>query len=641
MTATATSPEPAPAPARPPRTGRRRSWWRWLRWVLLALVAVLVAAVVGLTTASATGSLGPHTARYDVTTDRTVTIDLGPLGALKIDSPLPATLGVSVTVQEIPASVTVVDAAATLQALSGDLQTYVQFFASPQATVHDVAWALAADAGRRTGVTLGVLLALWFGGRWLLGAARRAELAGRAAAHRQQIVGAVAAVVVAAVAFTSSTSDHVPTDDQARPSSVFDGTALEGARVTGRLGGVIDTYGSMVVAAVRQNDEFYSDADDALVAAWDDREDQMAADAEAAAQAEADAVDESADGADGDQAGEDRPDGTADDGGGLAPEPGTTTDEGSGDETATDAPSDEPSPAGTDDDEDSEPVVLLLFSDMHCNVGMARLVTSLADLSGADVILDAGDTSMNGTSVEQYCVTTFAQAAPNGVPLVTSPGNHDSSDTSDKYAKAGSTVLSGEVQTVAGIRILGDHDPNETRVGGGTSSTAGEDAETMGERLSQVACDDPDGVDILLIHTPRVGTVPLDDGCVPAQLSGHLHRRIDPVQVGEGIRYVNASSAGASPGAPTLGPLQGTAELTVLRFDPVERRMLDYQLVQVFPDGTAQVDDRVAWPDVEPEDVPEDAAGDDEVPSDPTEEGEQGTADPAALPVPGARTAAQ
>ena len=41
-------------------------------------------------------------------------------------------------------------------------------------------------------------------------------------------------------------------------------------------------------------------------------------------------------------------------------------------------------------------------------------------------MLDAGDTTLNGTSVEQYCVTTFARAIPDGVELVTSPGNHDS-----------------------------------------------------------------------------------------------------------------------------------------------------------------------------------------------------------------------
>src|SRR5690606_33703140 len=73
-----------------------------------------------------------------------------------------------------------------------------------------------------------------------------------------------------------------------------------------------------------------------------------------------------------------------------------------------------------------DPVVLVVMSDLHCNVGMAPLIGTLARLSGAEVVLDAGDTTMNGTSVEQYCVTSFARAVPSGVDLVTSPGNHDS-----------------------------------------------------------------------------------------------------------------------------------------------------------------------------------------------------------------------
>src|SRR3954453_12215669 len=138
-----------------PTSGTEPSWGRR---ALLALGALVVALVFGVTTASVESSLGPHEARYDVTTDDTVTIDLGPLGTLQIDSPLPLTLGVRVTVQEIPASVTELDQARTLAALSGDLQSYLQFFSGPQATVQDVARALAVQALERTALALAVLV---------------------------------------------------------------------------------------------------------------------------------------------------------------------------------------------------------------------------------------------------------------------------------------------------------------------------------------------------------------------------------------------------------------------------------------------------------------------------------------------------
>ena len=132
-----------------PSSPEERAERRWWPRVLLLVAAVLVALTFGITTASVESSLGPHEARYDVTTDDTVTIDLGPLGTLQIDSPLPLTLGVRVTVQEIPASVTELDQARTLDALSGDLQSYLQFFSGPQATIQDVARALARRRARR------------------------------------------------------------------------------------------------------------------------------------------------------------------------------------------------------------------------------------------------------------------------------------------------------------------------------------------------------------------------------------------------------------------------------------------------------------------------------------------------------------
>ena len=87
------SPIPVPAPGRQPRerslarertlarARTRRWWWR----TCLALVALVVAGTFGVTTATARGSLGPHEARFDVTTDSTVTVDLGPLGTLELD----------------------------------------------------------------------------------------------------------------------------------------------------------------------------------------------------------------------------------------------------------------------------------------------------------------------------------------------------------------------------------------------------------------------------------------------------------------------------------------------------------------------------------------------------------------------------
>lgn len=522
--------------------------------MLLALGALLVALVFGITTASVESSLGPHEARYDVTTDDTITVDLGPLGTLRIDSPLPLTLGVHVTVQEIPASVTQLSQARTLEALSGDLQSYLQFFAAPKATVEDVARALVVDAAVRSLLAFLVLVGAWWLLRALVGGVRWQELRARVEPHRRAVVAGGVLVLVGAVVLTSSedATDRPLASHTASP--VFDGTPLAGAEVTGRLGGVINTYGSLVVAELRKNDEFYTKANTSLVAAWKVR------------QAQIDQADRST--------------------------PAPTPEPSSGSAAAS------PTPTAPVLDE-ANLLTVVVISDLHCNVGMAPLITTLVKRSGAALVLDAGDDTLNGTTVEQYCVTTFARAIPKGVELVTSPGNHDSAETSKRYARAGATVLDGSVVTVDGMRILGDRDPNETRVGaGGTTQATTETAAEEGARLAQTACDAKDGIDVLLIHTPSVGEDTLDGGCSPAQISGHLHHRYGPDKIGRGVRYISSSTAGATLGQPTVGPLHGVAEMTVLRWDPSTRRFVDYQLVQVRPDTTASVSARLPWPSV-------------------------------------------
>jgi predicted phosphodiesterase len=573
--------DPAPAPAGPDGASDRwapvrRALGRLrgvrprrprLRTVLLGVAAVLVSLVVGVTTATAQLSFGPHEARYDVTTDSTVTVDLGPIGTLQIDSPLPVGLGARVTVEEIPVDVDALHDVDTLQALTGDLNSYLQFFTGPQATIEDAVRALVADALGRAAITLVLVVAVWFAGRGLLGGARRRELGARLRPHAGQVLAGGIAVALVATLVTASERDRARSAVVASPATqVFDDTPLEGARVTGRLGGIVDTYGGLVVQAFRDNEEFYDRAGDALVAAWggwEDRRPAFEAEQEQERRAQEDGED------------------------------------------AAEAPSPTPTPSATagEQDEAGEPLTLLLVSDLHCNVGMAPLITSMTEMTGAQVVLDAGDTTMNGTSVEQYCASTFARAIPDGVDLITAPGNHDSADTTAQYARAGAVVLDGGVLDVHGMRILGDKDPKANRLL--AQPTQDESYADVGTRLAEVACDDRDGVDLVLFHNPRVAPNLLADGCVPSLISGHMHTRTDPEQIGEGIRYISSSTAGAQENEPRIGPLKGTAEMTVLRWDPGTRRIIDWQLVEVGTDASATVHDPEAWPVPVPDPDPE------------------------------------
>lgn len=544
-----------PSGRRPARA--RRTPPRWARWTLAGVAAGLVCLVFGVSTATAELGFGPHEAVYSVTNDSLVVVDLGPLGTLEIDSPLPLGLGVDVVVKEIPADLTTVGAANTLTALSQDLESYLQFFSSPDVAVRSVALALVENALWRSLGAAAALVAVGFAVRWLLGAARRRELADAMAPRTGEITAGVAVV---ALVVTTVSSGAAGSSAQGQPASpVFAGTALEGARITGRLAGVIDTYGGQLVQLYEDNEEFYAAADDDLSAAWDAR---LGSEAVA----------------------------SATEAGTQFASPGPT------DPTAPVAPP-RAVPSGSAED---DLITFVVISDLHCNTGMTPLIRTTIERSGADVVLNAGDTTMNGTSVEKVCVDSFASAVPRGVRMVVADGNHDSQITSEQEAAHGQKILDGDVIDVEGVRILGDRDALETRVGVGTNVARERTPEQQGADLATTACEDPDGVDLLLIHTPAVGLDALDTGCVPFQVSGHTHSRSGPEQVGQGIRYVNGSTAGAAPNQPTVGPLHGTAEMTVLRFDPATRRMLDVQVVSVTPDGAATVGEREPVPDVVP-----------------------------------------
>jgi predicted phosphodiesterase len=519
--------------------------WRPVSWPTVrrrgfVVVAVLVvSSVFGLVTASADANLGPHAARYEVTLDHRVTLDLGPLGTLVLDSPAPLTLGARVTVREIPRELTEVRTVSTLDQLGQDLDRYVQLFSAPEGTLQTVVRALVADAVRRALVAAVVLGLALLGARAALGPARRAEVAAAARAHRPALAAAALPVVLT-LTTTAGGSVLPEQPSPGPPSAVFDGTALEGAVITGRLAGVVDTYGSQVVAAYRENEAFYDRAAAGVRSAWERQ--RQVDDRLRAARVVA----------------------------GIDPGP-----------------------------EAADVVSAVVVADLHCNVGMARVIRAVVEEAGAEVVLNAGDTTMNGTAVETYCITAFAQALPTEVTTVVADGNHDSPDIAAHERSLGWVVLAGQPVDVAGLRILGDADVRSTRVGGGTRQVGEESIGDAAVRLADVACDDG-GVDLLLVHDTRMATSALQRGCAPASVSGHYHRRVGPEREIGGIRYVNSSTAGAVSGEATVGPLNGVAEMTVLRFSRDTGEVVDHRLVRVLPDGEVAVGFALSWPSVLP-----------------------------------------
>lgn len=527
--------------------------------VLAVAVCGVVAVVAGVTTASTEGSLGPHEAHYAVTVDRAITVDLGPLGSLVLDSPLPWPLGVEVVVGAIPADLAAATANPNL-ALAGDLDAYLQFFTRPDVAIRTASLDLVADAGRRTVLAWSLLLLLMAAARLASPTLLRQDA--RELLERPGVgllVGAVAlgAVVVPVVAAGARGNT------EGRVLPVLADTPLAQARVVGRLGDFIEGYGAVAVDAVEQNDAFYATVRSNLALAY-------ALDPEPLGPT---------------------PTPTPTPGDTPTPTPGDTPSDVLAAETA---PAD-PTPGPTPTDEVAVPtgdpadwVTALLISDLHCNVGMAEVVGEAVRRSGAQVVLNAGDTVIAGTAVEQFCVDALARAIPDGVPVVVADGNHDSEITTRQERAAGFEVLDGEPLVVAGLRILGDIEPTLTTVAEGARLKGDETRTEVGQRLARRACqarDDDEHVDVLLVHNPRAGVAALATGCVPLQLSGHMHTTIGPVPDGLGILYVSSSTAGAQAGKQTIGPLNGPASMTVVRLDPVAHRPVDLRVITVGTDA--------------------------------------------------------
>ncbi|WP_089772106.1 metallophosphoesterase family protein [Ruania alba] len=569
------------------------------------VAAGLIAGVLGMLTASYTGSLGPHAADYSVRLNGEVRVDMGPLGALIVDSPLPAQLGVEVLVKEIPVELSDPEAN-PVAGLTADLSSYTQFLANPQAAIDDAAQGLITDALGRWVLIWTTLLVLVALGRLAAHGVLRDAFRSAWARTGVPALSIALAVVVAGVPLIELTR---PSGGSGRTSAILAGTPLEDARITGRLATLVDHYGGFVVEAVDENTAFYEAARQNLVSAFEaDPEPTGPTAPPEPADIDGADVDSGADtdgGADGVGV-----DGAGDDGAGGQEASAPPTDDAQDEaEAASEGPAeDEPTATGepAENEEAAETpdedgiTTSLVVSDLHCNVGMADVIGAAVAGSDAEVVLNAGDTVMGGTSVESYCVNAFAAGIPDDVPMVVADGNHDSRTTTEQERSNGWIVLEGEPVEVAGLRILGDTDPTLTSLGAPTRPQRDETVNAMGNRLAQQACEleeAGDGVNLLLVHSPYAGRQVVEAGCAPLSISGHLHRQIGPRQLGWGVQWVVPSTAGAGSGTPTIGPLNNEAVMMVLRWDTETGLPLEYRMITIGTDTSALLSEWFPFPE--------------------------------------------
>ena len=521
--------------------------------LLLALAAVaLVTLPWALFTSRADLTFGPHEAQYRVTADSRLTVDFGPLGELLVPAEdyIPLGLGLHVDIGEIPVSGDDRDeerpaadpdevkdpGGGSIDALGGDIASYASLFSSPQAQIDQVVEGLSREILTRWALAVCLVTGGLVGLAAFLGSQRLDGIV--RALVGKELIG-ICLVIVLVLTGLGGLVLNRPKPIAADPA--FDGTPLAGSQVTGRLGGVIDTALTAVQDFAEDNDAFYDQVLAALRQQWDRR-----------------------------------------------PITGNWTDRGMVPPAGA---------AGQEDADDSDRAVstFVFGSDLHCNIGMARVVGEVAGMSGADAYIDGGDITMTGTSAENYCLDVLDDELPDEMPRMIVKGNHDSTETTQHAKTRGWEVLEDSTAEMAGVTFFGAADPRRTVFGSGAQLETELTADQYAQRLRDEACETD--FDIMLIHDAAVGAPSLRAGCADYALSGHWHRRVGPEAFGSGVRYLSSTTGGALANALTPGPLKMNAELSIIRVDNATKRPIDVQIITVTPEMEVHIDPWVRFPE--------------------------------------------
>ena len=209
---------------------------------------------------------------------------------------------------------------------------------------------------------------------------------------------------------------------------------------------------------------------------------------------------------------------------------------------------------------------ILHVTDLHLNPLGAELAVQLASDLDVDAVLDTGDVTSFGLSIESR-FGRLLQASR--VPYFIVPGNHDSlQNRAELAALDGITVLDEDVVTIGGVRILGIGDPTFTASNEVSTEEANERKLALANdvRLTVIRTRP----DLLAVHDFRQASE--STGFVPVVVAGHRHRT--STERSEGTWILELGSTGAT-------GLGSFAVETARPYEAQVLRFLDGELVAV------------------------------------------------------------
>jgi predicted phosphodiesterase len=210
------------------------------------------------------------------------------------------------------------------------------------------------------------------------------------------------------------------------------------------------------------------------------------------------------------------------------------------------------------------------------------MIRILVKQFGIDVVVDTGDISDHGTSVEDPYLDEITRVS---APYVFVRGNHDSMHTEDVIrSKSNAIVLdNSDIVTIAGLTFSGVGDPRFTP----DKSTPKIAEKAVVDLVAAMAATiKGKGVDITLVHD-ATATAPLKDR-VALILSGHTHKR-ETVRLSDVTTLMVSGSTGGGGLRALSGDKPAPLEATIIHISKTTRRVVAWDEITMGGLGSATV----------------------------------------------------
>lgn len=208
---------------------------------------------------------------------------------------------------------------------------------------------------------------------------------------------------------------------------------------------------------------------------------------------------------------------------------------------------------------ESGEIRVLHVSDIHNNPAALELIEKIADAFQVSMIIDTGDLTDYGSTLEAELALRLA-ALP--YPYLFLPGNHDTPQSIELLRREGAHIIGPEILEMSGLRIAGLPDPGST----GNAAAVGEEKLLLEEarRAAKALPAFEERPDIFALHNPLMAA-PFQ-GELPLILSGHTHRAALQFDDESGTILINAGTSGAAGVRGLLAPRENPYSMVVLYF---------------------------------------------------------------------------